>query len=618
MMKKRHIMLIFIFLLALSLRLYRYAHLQVLPESDVYYYINIFNNILSGGKLLQGGHPGFNAFMGFLGIVTKIDFFILFVHVGPFIGSTLVFVIYILGKKLYNFKVGLFSALIVAITPLAIIRGGQTIAETLAFPFLVIYIMLLYDTTNKISNKSLFLIPLFISIMIIHNLTGAVTIFISLLGFFFYMLLKKEYKKSTIFAITLVALVSIIYFTPSDKLPAFKESYDLLYRSVKQYLSSFSFGADTKLSWKKFDLLFPSILLTIPGLIISAYNRKREDLFLVVLFFTLVSLTQLFRANFNFLPHRFLIYTIIPISLGAGRFLAYLFEAFNIEKIRYSNYLIVIPLGLIVISSLSFNYDLNFLVAEEDFESLTWARENLDGNIATYSKINNKSQNKYTAISNNNIKFNNSFFNTGAVDYAILEIVSGSFEIPLGESPSEGDTVYYTSLANEYKGFIRLNKSDRCMTSLNIINTFWGSPEIVGICDGIDYEKGVSIAKEFNLPLILYSNERYEEVIDNLENWNCEVVLIDDIEVLRTAFDYKRIPYSNEINELQEHEKMENTYIYYDNYDSSLLEIMVNEYMYLSKEAQTDFPNLESHCDETTLIKLYDTRDTGYYYKIKD
>jgi len=158
---------------------------------------------------------------------------------------------------------------------------------------------------------------------------------------------------------------------------------------------------------------------------------------------------------------------------------------------------------------------------------------------------------------------------------------------------------------------------DRCLTSIKIIDTFWNTPEMIGICNGINYENGVNIGHELNLPIILYSNERYDDVMDSIKRWNCEVILLDEIEVLIKAFEFKELQYSYELPEKIEYENIENTYIYYDKYDTSILEEMVSEYLYLSKEAQTDFPNLESHCDETTLIKIYDTDDTGYYYKIK-
>ncbi|HOP09347.1 MAG TPA: hypothetical protein PLC12_03930 [Candidatus Methanofastidiosa archaeon] len=615
MMKRGHIALVFLFVLALVLRLYRFAHFHVLPESDVYYYINIFNNIINGGSFLQGLHPGFNMFMGLLGRITGIDFFTLFVYVGPFLGATLVFAMYLLGKRLYDERIGLLSAFFIAVTPLAIIRDGQTIAETLAFPLLVMYILLMYDTSREPSKRSLLMIPTFILIFFIHNLTGAVTIFVTLVGFFFYMLFKKEYKKSALIAALFFAFISIIYFTPSDKLPAFQESYDLLYNSVKQYFSTFSFGADTSLSWNKFDLLFPMILLAIPGLIISAYRHEKNDIFLIVVFASLFSLTQLFRVDFNFLPHRFLIYLTIPLSIAAARFTLLIYDNFDLKSVKYSRYAVLIPLILIASNSLSFGYNFNFLISEEDFDSLIWARGELDGNIVAYSKINN-TQNKYTAISDNDIEFMNTFFNTGSVDYDMMDIVSCSFDIPLGQTPPEGSKVYYTSLTKDHEGYIKLNRSDRCLTSINIINTFWEDPEYVAICDAREYGEAVSFAKEHKLPLILYSNERYDEVIEALESWDCRVVLIDEIDVLVTAFDYKGIEYSFSYSGERSYEPIENTYLYYDKYDASILESVVKEYLYVSKEAQEDFPDLEENCDQTLLLKLYDTETTGYYLNI--
>ena len=614
-MKRSHLALIFLFVLALVLRLYRFAYFHVLPESDVYYYINVFNDIVNGGSFLQGTHPGFNAFMGILGRLTQISFFKLYTYVGPFLGALLVFPIFILAKSLYDEKIGVLSAFFIAVTPLAIIRGGQTIAETLAFPLLVVYVLLLYDASKELSKRTLIMIPIFILIFLIHNLTGAVTIFLTFIGFFFYMTIRGEYKKSAIIALFLVAFISVIYFTPNEKLPAFKESYDLLYRSVKDYFSSYSFGADTSLSWKKFDLLFPTILLAIPGFIVSMYHHRKNDVFVLVIFATLLSLTQLFRADFNFLPHRFMIYLAIPLSIAAARFVIYIYDNFNIDEFNKAKYLTLIPLLLILFSSLSFGYNFNFLISDNDFDSLSWAREELDGNIITYSKINN-TQNKYTAISNNDIEFENTFFNTGVVDYSLLEIVSRSFDIPLGQNPPVGSTVYYTSLNKTYKDYIKLNEGDRCLTSLRIIDTFWEGPKYVAICDAKKCQESAAIAKEYNLPLILYSNERYDEVIDALESWDSTIYLIDEIDVLITAFEYKNMEYTFSFSHVQNYALKENIYLFYDKYDPLEIEKIVREYLYISSEAQEDFPDLEENCEQTTLLKLYDAGVTDYFVNI--
>jgi len=615
MKKWRYGILILIATFGYYLRYIRYGTLISLPESDMYYYINIYNGLLNGSSE-YGIHPAFNLFMYWIGKFTNFDFHSLYVFTGLFLSLFIIVLIYYMTSKLKNYRVGLLSAFFFAITPVAIIRNGQTIAETLAFIFLILYIYFLFDISERFSKRALLLIPLFVSMFFIHNLTAAVALLITCISYFIYMLYKKDFLKASLIVIVSLLFISYIYFTPLENLPEFKEYYLSLYKAIKEYISLHSFGRPEVLEWSKYDLLFPTILLSIGGLVMSFLQRRKEDVYMLILFFSLFFMTQAFRINFYFIPHRFLIYLLIPTAYFASIFVVALTD--NITK-RNRKYSILVIIGLIFISinSYNFEYDFNFLMNDEDFTSLSWSRENIiDDQLTTYSKINNRSQNKFEAVSGHEIDFKNNFFNTGIVDYSLFEIVSQSFDIPIGQNPPSNSKVYYASSTNNYSDFIKLNKGDRCLTSLEIINTFWHSPDYIAICDAASYQKGADIAKDLNLPLILYSNERYDIVIETLESLNPKIILIDEIDVLIKAFEYKGMEYTFSLPQKQCYAPVQDAYLFYDKYDPSIIEGILDEYLYVSKEALEDFSDLRYYCDQTNLLKLYDAGLTDYYTNI--
>jgi hypothetical protein len=516
-----------------------------------------------------------------------------------------------------NENAGIFSAFIWAITPLAIIRGGQTLAETIVLPLVVFYLFFLfcYIRNNDLINMYIMGFLLF-SIIVSHNLTGAVLVFFS-----FVILLFKYIKNKNIFAIALlttfsIIFVSIIYYFPASILPNIEETYDVLYKVMKEYITSQSVGSRTYLPWGHFDLIFFTSILAISGLFFIFYKKNRYRYYLLISSLILFIFTQLFRFNFNFAPHRFIIYLLIILTIVAGIGLSYLLFDIKNHKMRCLYITgIVIACVLLFSNAMLFQYDFKFLMEDEDFQSLSWGRSHLDGHVVTYSKINNTRQNKYASLLNNPLEFHNDLFVTNDVDFDLMNMISSIFGIPLESTPNNDKIVY--GIANDPpfdNEYVDLSGKDRTDTSLNITTYFWKAPSSVILSDDIEYEEAIRCGKRFNLPVILYSEEHEKVIIDLLRRWHSDVVLYIESDSLIRTLDYYDICHYYEPKEKLEVSDFDG-YIYFSSYNVEPLIDATNKYLYISYEATRDHVNILSYVNGTKLNKIFQKENTTYYYK---
>ena len=115
--------------------------------------------------------------------------------------SITLYLIFLISKHFFGQWGGLFSLVLFGFSPSLIIIQRMIVSENLFIPFML---LALYLTLKK---KSLYLIILFTVLAGLSKITGLVTI--PIVGF--YLLLKKEYKKTFAYSITSLVIFISIY-----------------------------------------------------------------------------------------------------------------------------------------------------------------------------------------------------------------------------------------------------------------------------------------------------------------------------------------------------------------------------------------------------------------------
>jgi asparagine N-glycosylation enzyme membrane subunit Stt3 len=158
-MKRTPLLLALILVVSLVVRIGRVGSFAVFPESDVYFYLNCYNAVLHDGAV-TGAHPGFTSLLGSAGVLSDITMVPLYRYLGPLLGALTVLVVYACVARAVGGKAGALAAFLWGMTPLAVVRGGLTIAETLALPLLVLHVFLLHDTIRAPSRKTVLVAPI--------------------------------------------------------------------------------------------------------------------------------------------------------------------------------------------------------------------------------------------------------------------------------------------------------------------------------------------------------------------------------------------------------------------------------------------------------------------------
>ncbi|MFH2062156.1 MAG: hypothetical protein ABIJ43_04155 [Candidatus Beckwithbacteria bacterium] len=117
------------------------------------------------------------------------------------LSAVTLYLIFLISKHFFKFNGGIFSLILFGFSPSLIIIQRMVVSENLFIPFLLITLYL------ALKNKPLFFQILFTILAGLSKITGLITI--PIVGF--YYLLKKEYKKTAIYAINSLILFMIIY-----------------------------------------------------------------------------------------------------------------------------------------------------------------------------------------------------------------------------------------------------------------------------------------------------------------------------------------------------------------------------------------------------------------------
>ncbi len=602
--------LLVILLVSITFKYTIMESVHTLPCSDVYFYLDTSNELIASGEIPRGIHPTFHIFLSELSLVSGVDLIPFFFYFAPVLNAILILAVFVAGSRLYNENVGLFSAFFAAITPIIFVRHSQLIAENLVIPLFVLYFLYLWKLLEKCDVRyAIIVIFSFLGMFYAHDLTGGLAILLSLVFIPLRLALRRRYIASVGSVVVGIAVLLMIFVLPMERLPEFKEYYIPLYEMVKEYFASFSYGTDTLMPVRVYDLLLPTAAVGILGLgVVWRYKNIGWVLFLCgSLFF----MTQAYRMGFNFLPHRFVVYLAIPLAILAGMFLVWMYKKIKRKTLAVS--IISVILGVSLLYAVSYDFHYTVFVSDKDFESLRWARHHCDGEILSYSTI-KKHKEKFEAISNTDVEFKNQLFQTGSIDFKLLQIVSECFSIPITGTASS-DTIYYVGEQIKNDNFIRLNRRDRTHTSLAIVRTFWGEPDTVIIADAVEYEQGVQWSMTYHLPVILYAKENYEVVMESIESWRPHVILASEIPELAHVFELKGIPYSTTPTAHHTYPPKEGVALYYNEYDIHGLLEHTSRYLYLSQEATEDYPDLASRLHTTSLNKFHTSGVSAFYLK---
>ena len=249
-----------------------------------------------------------------LGLDFLINFFI------PFIGAAGTVVIYFLGKKVFNQRVGWYSAILFSIIPINLIWGFRISTEIYGIFFLLVSLLFFWKGFEEEHNPSKILFGIFLAISILTRYTMMWILPIFLFYFLFrdrsLEILRDRYLWFSVLSFFIVLIPWLIY-------------------GIKFYhhpLGSFIHGTVGASFWGGVQSLFFYFgefwtIFSVAGILLlfslvyifwkkSYYDKRIFFLLVFFLFFFIVA---------SLVPHkeeRFILPVVIPVSLLVGFFIS--------------------------------------------------------------------------------------------------------------------------------------------------------------------------------------------------------------------------------------------------------------------------------------------------------
>lgn len=292
----------------------------------------------------------------------KIDFLIDFLI--PLIGAFSVILVYFIGEKFFNERVGLYSALLFCFIPLHVIYSAKLLTDVLFVFLLLLIILFFWMGFEENKNKYKFLFGLFLGLCILCRYNG-----LWLVGIFgIYLIIRNKgfkFLKDNHFWISFLILILVLS-------PLFIYSF-YTYGNI---FGSFIHGSSASSYWgglqdfafyfhnwyDMFSVIFYLFLISTFFIFYKKFYLKKEIYFLIlffILFFILISL----------MPHkedRLILPLTIIISLFCGFFLN------SFKKLG----LLILILVLIFTSFYLYNYFVTNSAKSYTDENLCFLRAN--------------------------------------------------------------------------------------------------------------------------------------------------------------------------------------------------------------------------------------------------
>jgi len=298
----------------------------------------------------------------------------------PIIGTLNILLVYILGKSIFNKKVGIYAALLFGFLPLNIYYSTKILTDEL-FIFLVILSFLFfwkgYEKNNN-AYKVIFGASLALALLSRYTLIWFIPVF------FFYLLirnkslkfLKDEYLQYSILLFIILITPWLIYgwFSYGNPLGPFIHG---------QEASSYWGGSSPwyfffEYSWKILSIAGPLFIATLLFLFYKKELKKKEFYFLIlwIVIFFLMSFTSIHKEERYLLP-------IVPaICLICGLFLS---------KLKRPYPILIICFCIIILLASSISYMGNLKKIDSNINSQCFIEinnylKNITGNFVTISE----------------------------------------------------------------------------------------------------------------------------------------------------------------------------------------------------------------------------------------
>ncbi len=385
MQNKNNLYVFFIFLLALTFRLYFVFQTPYYSDDVSYYNVRNINSVIENGLPLfkdplsfGGSHqifpPLFYYFMSFFssifgGIALKI--------IPAIFTSLLVIVIYLIAKQITEDEhAALLSAFISGFIPI-------TIAETLnrvdAYSFSLFIIFFMIYCFTRIQNK--FYFSLFVILSILLPLIHPIAFLLSISLLFYAILLNIEFvklsklkKEAILFYVFISLLIEFIFFKQSfidigfnaiwQNIP--NEIFRNFYRNINILDVILQIGA-------------VSLIFGIIGIVFGVFKQKKEPVFLIyglILATTLLLLLKLMDFSVG------MIFLGLSLTILSAIGFEKLFKYIRITK--FSNYerhlkfllIVVVIFTLLWPSYINSNKVIAGALTDEEYNAFIWIKEN--------------------------------------------------------------------------------------------------------------------------------------------------------------------------------------------------------------------------------------------------
>lgn len=258
----------------------------------------------------------------------------------PFIGALSVVLIYILGKELFNKKIGFIAAVLFAFIPLHVEYSSKVLTDVLLTFFVLLSFVSFWKGFEKGDNKYKILFGIFLALSLLSRYTAlwifpVFLLYVAVRGKLFQFLLNK-YLWFSITAFFIILLPWLIYgfFTYNNPLgPFIHGSIASTYWGGNQAWYHFFVYW-----WQMFSVIGFVLVISLFFLIYKKEILKKEVYLLLIWFI-------LFLGLAIYQPHkeeRFL----LPISPAIVLISAYTLEKFK----KYTNRLVLLCLGCLLVS----------------------------------------------------------------------------------------------------------------------------------------------------------------------------------------------------------------------------------------------------------------------------
>ncbi len=457
-LKKKHLILGGILVIALALRIYRLDKTMEFIGDQGWFYLSARDMILTGRIPLVGitaSHTWLHQgpyWTYILAVILKLFNFnpLAPAYFTAILGTISIFLIYKLTKEMFSSSVALFSALLYATSPL-IIANDRFAYHTSPIPFFTL--IFIFSVYKWIKGNYIFFAPALISLGVLYNFELATaSLFGVLFIFLFYGIIRRKSWAVKIFEwkVLLVSICGFILSMAPVIIYDFKNGFPQtlvfggwifykIFKSVAVFSSSsLDYGLITSFLASKYKLLifapYNSIafLIFLPSFIyflfkVFTQNKEKASYFILlfVFLFPLLSIYLNKTASDAYIPVLFP--SVIAISS--------IFFASFVRNFKILGYIVV---SVIVVFNIYFIFKSNFFANGLSFKD----RENAAGKVITLTK-----DKRYNLIG----KGEGSQFESFTMNYEYLLWRKGY-------SPSSKNEKFKIYISETSKGIIIKNK----------------------------------------------------------------------------------------------------------------------------------------------------------------